>query len=154
MSKTSEHADGQMLTSDMNYVGEGIEGADNTAQTILSKTLAAGTLSSVKDRIRCRCFWRTTGAAVITGTLTINGVPVASTMVVGAASFQIQESWVHYLDAGRANVIEQIDGKAGPLSGVAIPGFDWAHDQVVAFAKRSEERRVGKECRSRWSPYH
>ena len=23
-----------------------------------------------------------------------------------------------------------------------------------AFVKRSEERRVGKECRSRWSPYH
>ena len=21
-------------------------------------------------------------------------------------------------------------------------------------SKRSEERRVGKECRSRWSPYH
>src|SRR5256885_9879883 len=25
---------------------------------------------------------------------------------------------------------------------------------VVLFAGRSEERRVGKECRSRWSPYH
>ena len=24
----------------------------------------------------------------------------------------------------------------------------------VAKAERSEERRVGKECRSRWSPYH
>ena len=24
----------------------------------------------------------------------------------------------------------------------------------VADAVRSEERRVGKECRSRWSPYH
>ena len=24
----------------------------------------------------------------------------------------------------------------------------------VALAQRSEERRVGKECRSRWSPYH
>ena|SRR2546425_3233812 len=24
----------------------------------------------------------------------------------------------------------------------------------LAFAARSEERRVGKECRSRWSPYH
>src|ERR1051326_791189 len=24
----------------------------------------------------------------------------------------------------------------------------------LAFDKRSEERRVGKECRSRWSPYH
>ena len=23
-----------------------------------------------------------------------------------------------------------------------------------AFVPRSEERRVGKECRSRWSPYH
>src|SRR3712207_9418794 len=25
---------------------------------------------------------------------------------------------------------------------------------VVAEINRSEERRVGKECRSRWSPYH
>src|SRR3989440_5050619 len=24
----------------------------------------------------------------------------------------------------------------------------------IRFKKRSEERRVGKECRSRWSPYH
>ena len=24
----------------------------------------------------------------------------------------------------------------------------------LATANRSEERRVGKECRSRWSPYH
>ena len=26
--------------------------------------------------------------------------------------------------------------------------------EVRIFAHRSEERRVGKECRSRWSPYH
>src|SRR2546422_6928954 len=26
--------------------------------------------------------------------------------------------------------------------------------ELVARVKRSEERRVGKECRSRWSPYH
>ena len=26
--------------------------------------------------------------------------------------------------------------------------------RVALYAKRSEERRVGKECRSRWSPYH
>src|SRR5229473_5828200 len=35
----------------------------------------------------------------------------------------------------------------------------WAGDLVLAAAGtkppgRSEERRVGKECRSRWSPYH
>src|ERR1043165_2307020 len=27
-------------------------------------------------------------------------------------------------------------------------------DKVEIDAERSEERRVGKECRSRWSPYH
>ena len=27
-------------------------------------------------------------------------------------------------------------------------------DQPLAEVIRSEERRVGKECRSRWSPYH
>ena len=34
---------------------------------------------------------------------------------------------------------------------VTISGNRWyRHSQ----SKRSEERRVGKECRSRWSPYH
>ena len=28
------------------------------------------------------------------------------------------------------------------------------YDTVVVTKSRSEERRVGKECRSRWSPYH
>src|SRR3989449_11620629 len=43
----------------------------------------------------------------------------------------------------------------------AFEGFDKRDStgQVAAFNKatayaRSEERRVGKECRSRWSPYH
>ena len=27
-------------------------------------------------------------------------------------------------------------------------------DDLSYFLTRSEERRVGKECRSRWSPYH
>jgi len=29
-----------------------------------------------------------------------------------------------------------------------------AHFSVGCYCERSEERRVGKECRSRWSPYH
>ena len=28
------------------------------------------------------------------------------------------------------------------------------HQENVSTLQRSEERRVGKECRSRWSPYH
>ena len=30
----------------------------------------------------------------------------------------------------------------------------WAPEADYNRAERSEERRVGKECRSRWSPYH
>src|SRR2546429_8272785 len=36
----------------------------------------------------------------------------------------------------------------------AAPMSDQAHRFGVNMGRRSEERRVGKECRSRWSPYH
>src|SRR5256885_10654241 len=34
------------------------------------------------------------------------------------------------------------------------PRPDFVADPKIALRVRSEERRVGKECRSRWSPYH
>ncbi len=37
-------------------------------------------------------------------------------------------------------------GLVGPLALISTQG----NEEFV----RSEERRVGKECRSRWSPYH
>ena len=39
---------------------------------------------------------------------------------------------------------------ARPVDGVLLAGD--LYDKPVP--PRSEERRVGKECRSRWSPYH
>ena len=36
-------------------------------------------------------------------------------------------------------------------------GFNWIKgpfEMLEELGVRSEERRVGKECRSRWSPYH
>ena len=39
------------------------------------------------------------------------------------------------------------------LSGFSVPkGFRGGN--AIKVQLRSEERRVGKECRSRWSPYH
>src|SRR5256886_16139634 len=35
---------------------------------------------------------------------------------------------------------------------VVRPSID--ADTIKFYEERSEERRVGKECRSRWSPYH
>ena len=37
---------------------------------------------------------------------------------------------------------------------VAAAGAAEAAEEKDEFDVRSEERRVGKECRSRWSPYH
>ena len=48
-------------------------------------------------------------------------------------------------------------------TGTSKKGSTWAAQQFVLETEgdgamllevRSEERRVGKECRSRWSPYH
>ena len=45
----------------------------------------------------------------------------------------------------------------GPAAGAVLGGVFGAvsfYDAVTGASARSEERRVGKECRSRWSPYH
>ena len=43
---------------------------------------------------------------------------------------------------------------ASPVTGVASDQWKQALDSTKSKTSRSEERRVGKECRSRWSPYH
>ena len=50
------------------------------------------------------------------------------------------------------------------VEGIIAPGIDWPVVVAARVASRlalphpisaeTEERRVGKECRSRWSPYH
>src|SRR2546422_2440667 len=48
--------------------------------------------------------------------------------------------------AAKADTLQWLSGATGwPVEEVAKAG---------AAPQRSEERRVGKECRSRWSPYH
>jgi iron complex outermembrane receptor protein len=40
------------------------------------------------------------------------------------------------------------------ISMAAMSGSDLEKKGYSSIEERSEERRVGKECRSRWSPYH
>src|SRR2546429_7107864 len=44
--------------------------------------------------------------------------------------------------------------KSLKLGSRSIPDFGLAPNYSPSGGVRSEERRVGKECRSRWSPYH
>src|SRR2546430_3905824 len=61
----------------------------------------------------------------------------------GAAS-RLNEFTQHHIGERLAVLLN------GELSG-ALPVI---RDPVSSPLERSEERRVGKECRSRWSPYH
>src|ERR1035437_11203782 len=56
--------------------------------------------------------------------------------------------------AGEHHVLEVVEERLDETTwrrrGPAVPEFRCWHPSSM----RSEERRVGKECRSRWSPYH
>ena len=56
------------------------------------------------------------------------------------------ETYKRMLDMFRKGV----ERENGPVEWVEVP---YSHDGNDT-SLRSEERRVGKECRSRWSPYH
>src|SRR5258708_7034745 len=53
-----------------------------------------------------------------------------------------------------ASFIEWFAEEAKRMYGDIIPGHQADKRILVLRQPRSEERRVGKECRSRWSPYH
>src|SRR5256885_8426478 len=59
---------------------------------------------------------------------------------------------------GKRRVAEHVDaGHRGGLHGAPVdvaPAVIRSDEARLERDIRSEERRVGKECRSRWSPYH
>jgi len=61
-------------------------------------------------------------------------------------------------DAQYCWIIDPIDGTRAFISGVPawgiLLGLTLDETCIAGVMHRSEERRVGKECRSRWSPYH
>ena len=57
---------------------------------------------------------------------------------------------MNYLEIESVVGREILDSRGNPTVEAEIT----LADGTVARGCRSEERRVGKECRSRWSPYH
>ena len=64
------------------------------------------------------------------------------------------------VDSEHSAIFQCLMGSAGAdiekihLTASGGPFRTWTRDQIAQATRRSEERRVGKECRSRWSPYH
>src|SRR5256885_5419221 len=64
-------------------------------------------------------------------------------------NFQILSGYVNDAPAGKSLLLDFGDITPGS----SLHGR-WNMVSSLAGKFRSEERRVGKECRSRWSPYH
>ena len=87
-------------------------------------------------------------AALALGSLALG---FAAMMIDSLVGFRWQ---VRYLCVGCNAVCERPRHSCGAPTEY-LKGVRWLdNDAVNAVATRSEERRVGKECRSRWSPYH
>src|SRR3712207_2182177 len=62
----------------------------------------------------------------------------ANTLYTPPAAFFADPQWAHVTD----------------WNAELAPHYEQASRMLGVVQQRSEERRVGKECRSRWSPYH
>src|SRR2546422_9552868 len=71
------------------------------------------------------------------GAVTVTGIYLDKEVVVAAA-------WVAFAVAG-AILFDPLVGVIAMAGGFLLAAYPTV---------RSEERRAGKECRSRWSPYH
>ena len=78
---------------------------------------------------------------------------------INGQQFKVEEGkklFVHHMQEGENGTTVEFDrvllvDNDGTVT-VGTPTVEGA--KMVYKLTRSEERRVGKECRSRWSPYH
>ena len=83
---------------------------------------------------------------------------------VSISSFALQITQIEFdlhlaPDASDMYTFQVLNNESDPQDVTVYMG-DWTrtesgdNDFLTLNSARSEERRVGKECRSRWSPYH
>jgi len=116
----------------------------NTGRNIQKyKGAAASTLQDVTDNGNT-----TTGDIITTSGFFIgDGSKITGISGIGTA-FTLQET----SDSG--NTTSNTIQFTNTITSLTTSGNVIVAGNVSASIFRSEERRVGKECRSRWSPYH
>ena len=77
-----------------------------------------------------------------------NGLTVKNTFKSPKIDIPVEKKWIGTPPGGEVTIKLKADG-------VLMPGKTLVLNHSNNWkSSRSEERRVGKECRSRWSPYH
>lgn len=134
--------DGMHRSTPITYIsGTGVAGTDNTAMTIKTLVLPKNTLVQNGDRLRVRTYWKGDTGTPVTGSIKIG--PAASEVLVshtsdgGAATLQLNEVWLHYIDNTHSNIIENEAGGLGALSDVNVAGFTWNADQNIIFTQNA-----------------
>src|SRR2546425_13252166 len=80
---------------------------------------------------------------------------VDSGQVAGAVAIVLRRGRVVALDTvGWADLEAHLPMRSNTIFRIASMTKAITSVGVLMLIERSEERRVGKECRSRWSPYH
>src|SRR5688572_31375279 len=82
--------------------------------------------------------------------LTVTGVQTCALPIYGIRDTPL----LTLIDDPAGSAKPQPRGTVGRVILAFIVGLVFAIVLVFIMEFRSEERRVGKECRSRWSPYH
>ena len=88
-----------------------------------------------------------------------NNIEVALVALRGRRSWCIPKGIIEKGEDPPAAALREVREETG-LAGEISDKIGWISywfflkEEMVRIHKRSEERRVGKECRSRWSPYH
>ena len=86
-----------------------------------------------------------------------NAVPVAQKYDIPLTLFMVAKGiggnnqWMHQTGKPERKLLKRSELEACAKAGIIIGSHTLFHPRLTEV--RSEERRVGKECRSRWSPY-
>src|SRR3712207_8505926 len=81
------------------------------------------------------------------------GVTGVQTCALPIYNIKVNFSKIRITEIQSDSLIEVAEDKAKKAFGI-VKSAVIVEDDGLFIEERSEERRVGKECRSRWSPYH
>src|SRR3989442_8536122 len=105
--------------------------------------------SSRRRHTRCGRDW---SSDVCSSDLVVAGPPFRPKLLVLDEPFSGLDPLVR--DEFMEGLLQQAGEMTILISSHELGEIDGVATHVAFLDERSEERRVGKECRSRWSPYH